>query len=223
MKIRNALLALALSCATIPVAHATFQVGLVNGDFELPVIPASPGIVDYSIGSPPPAEFGWQLASGALDLTSYWQAASGHQSLDLTGDWGSDPGVIYQDFAFSHAGNWAISFGLSANPDSPYPDFPTDRTIEIDFGTAGGSLSSLGTWTVSAIGNSWANMNWVTFTTPTINVQDAVVYRLEISSLSPSPYGPVLDNVQLVTVPEPTAMVLAGLGAGALMILRRRG
>jgi hypothetical protein len=32
----------------------------------------------------------------------------------------------------------------------------------------------------------------------------------------------VLDNVQLVTVPEPTAMVLAGLGAGALMILRRR-
>ena len=31
MKIGNALLALALSCAAIPVAHAT---GLVNGDFN---------------------------------------------------------------------------------------------------------------------------------------------------------------------------------------------
>ena len=223
MKIRNALLVLALCSTTIPGAYAT---GLVNGDFESPVIPPSlpVGIVDYTTSSPPPAAFGWQLASGALDLTAgtYWQPASGQQSLDLTGDWGSDPGVIYQDFTFSHGGNWAISFCMSANPDSPYPDFPTDRTIEVDFGAAGGSLGSLGTWTVSAIGRTRANMNWVTFTTPTIAVQDSVVYRLEFSSLSPAPYGPVLDNVQLVSVPEPSLVALVGPGAIALMSLHRR-
>ncbi|HTY88166.1 MAG TPA: PEP-CTERM sorting domain-containing protein [Candidatus Acidoferrum sp.] len=223
MKIRNYLLTLALYSTIVPIVQAT---GLVNGDFELPVVPPSlpVGIVDYTTSSPPPASFGWQLASGALDLTAgtYWQPASGQQSLDMTGDWGSDPGVIYQDFTFSHAGAWAISFCLSANPDSPYPDFPTDRTLQVSFGTPGGSLSSLGTWTVSAIGRTRANMNWVTFTTPTINVQDSVVYRLEFSSLSPAPYGPVLDNVQLVSVPEPTVVALTVLGAVALLSGRRR-
>lgn len=65
-------------------------------------------------------------------------------------------------------------------------------------------------------------MDWVTFTTPAITVQGSVVYRLEFSSLSPAPYGPVLDNVQLVAVPEPSTVALAGIGAAALMSLRRR-
>ncbi len=218
MKTRSPLLACALSFASLSVAQAT---GLVNGSFESPVLGPSVTVgIDYTIASPPPAAFGWQLASGAIDLLgTYWQAASGVQSVDMNGDFGSDPGVIYQDFSFSHAGTWAISFSLSANPDSPSP---ANRSIRIDFGTSGGSLNSLGTWTVSVDGKTHANMGWATFTTPTITVQDAVVYRLEFSSLSPAPYGPALDNVQLVAVPEPSTMALAGLGAAALMSLRRR-
>jgi hypothetical protein len=223
MQIRSVLFALVLGCIATPLARAT---GLVNGDFESPVVPSSlpVGIVDYTTGSPPPASFGWQLASGAIDLTagSYWQPASGQQSLDLCGDWGSAPGVIYQDFTFSQGGNWAITFSMSANPDSPYPDFPNDRIIQVSFGTPGSSLGSLGAWMVSALGKTRENMDWVTFTTPMITVQDWVFYRLEFSSLSPAPYGPVLDNVQLVAVPEPSTAVLAGLGAVVVMNLRRR-
>jgi hypothetical protein len=217
MKFRNIQFALMLFPITVSVANA---VGLINGDFELPVIPSYPGIVDYTTGNPPPAAFGWQLASGAIDLTAgtYWQPASGQQSLDMCGDWGSDPGVIYQDLTFSHAGEWAIMFCMSANPDSPYPDFPTDRSIRVDFGTPGGSMNILGTWTLSANGRSRDNMDWVTFTTPIFAVQDSVIYRLQFASLTPAPYGPVLDNVQLVSVvPEPSAVALIGIGALAIL------
>jgi hypothetical protein len=56
-------------------------------------------------------------------------------------------------------------------------------------------------------------------TTPTINVQDSVLYRLQFTSLNPlSSYGPALDNVQLVQVPEPCTLSL--LGAGLMLVYR---
>ena len=60
-------------------------------------------------------------------------------------------------------------------------------------------------------------MQWITFTTPAVNVQASQLYRMQFTSLNPlSSYGPALDNVQLIQVPEPGALSLLGVALAGL-------
>jgi hypothetical protein len=201
------------------ITAAPLGAGIINGSFETPV--TVPGGTTFFSTSPPVTGFGWVVASGSIDLLqTYWQTADGIQSVDLDGE---SQGAIYQDFTFDSSGSWAIRFAMSANP-----DFSGDKSVRVDFGPASGSLTTLGTYTLSSNGRTLNNMQWVTTTTPTITAQAGVTYRLEFTSLTPGAYGPALDNVQLVTVPEPGSVSLLALasllvGMKALPRIRKKG
>ena len=125
---RNALIvSLLLSGLTFEIANAN---GLLNGDFETPV-------TDGANYATPPEGFGWQLVPGTdFDLMrTYWQPSTGAQSLDLNG---FTAGSIYQDFSFDYSGYWNISYDLSAAPSGP-----SSKTVQVDFGLAGGPLTTL--------------------------------------------------------------------------------
>jgi len=204
---------LALS-AWLTVSSAS-AAGLINSSFETPPVTLAQ---NFSVA---PAGFGWTIASGNLDLYStYWQASSGNQSIDLNG---SVACSIYQDFTFSSSQTWAISFDLSANPDAGTRGDGLGtgiKNMRVDFGTPG-QMTTLGTYGVDAAPRSINNMQWVTFTTPEVLVSDSVVYRLQFTSIVSGVGGPALDNVQLQVVPEPSAVALLCSGLIGFFVLGR--
>jgi hypothetical protein len=127
--------------------------------------------------------------------------------LDLNGD---QPGTIYQDFTFPTAGLWAIKFDMSANPGDINIQV-NDKTLRVDFGAAGGPLAGVLTNTVSNIGRSHFDMQYVEMTTPTFSVDATTTYRLAFTSLTGDTGGPVIDNVRIVAVPEPSPLALITL------------
>lgn len=200
------ILTIALLILTSTHSNAT---GLVNPSFEIPAIPNP----DPWIGlSGAPAGFGWVISSGNVEVISdtLWSPSHGHQSLDLNG---TEPGSIYQDFTFPSAGLWAIKFDMSANPGDINIQV-NDKTLRVDFGVAGGSLTAMLTNTVSNIGRSHFNMQYVEVTAPTISVDATTTYRLSFTSLTGDTGGPVIDNVRIVAVPEPSPLALVTLTLG---------
>jgi hypothetical protein len=185
---------------------ATYGAGLINGDFEIPVVPLGYG--GYT-GNPPLPGFGWQVGSGNIDLVrTLWQPASGAQSIDLNGDqmpFGQH-GSIYQDFTFPQSGVWQVAFAMSVNPDSPDP-----RSMRVSFGETGGGIYTLGNYSLQRGTRTYSNMQWIEVTTPVISVLEGVLYRLDFNSLeSYTDWGIALDNIRLIQVPEP--------GTGALLL-----
>jgi hypothetical protein len=183
--------------------------GLLNGDFETPVINRD----GQNYATPPPG-FGWQLVSGTdFDLLgTHWQPSSGAQSIDLNG---FTSGSLYQDFTFGTSGIWAIKYDLSASPTGP-----SSKTVRVDFGLAAGPLTTLGTYTIDATTRTPSNMQWLSFA-PQVTVLGSSTYRLEFTSLTPGADGPALDNVSLAIVPEPCTTAILGLGGFALLLSRR--
>lgn len=182
----------------------SYGAGLINGSFETPIA-AEP----FSTLSGSPAGFGWTISSGDVDLIrdTIWSSSDGHQSLDLNG---YGPASIYQDFTFPSAGIWAIKFDMSANP---VPDWwqQGDKTLRVDFGTSGEGLTPLGTYTESNIGRSYFNMQYVEYTTPSFIGDSTTTYRLRFTSLTGDTGGPVIDNVRIVAVPEPSPATLIAI------------
>jgi hypothetical protein len=212
MKITRTLLSLVLPCITLSAASGA---GLLNGDFETPIVP---GMAAYYTSAP--AGFLWTVVPGTgIDhVRTFWQASSGAQSVDLNG---FSPGSIYQDFNFSTAGNWDVKFDLSANPD---PGEAGIKTVRVDFGVAGGPLTTLGTFTSNSAGKTLSNMQWLTVTTPDFSVDTSTLYRLEFTSLTPGASGPAIDNVRAVVVPEPSSLALlcGGLVFGLLKVRKSK-
>jgi hypothetical protein len=201
------------------VAAGTLIIGLiaapgaafVNGDFESPNV-GNQGAYYNST----PSGFGWTLASGDIDLLGpgKWQPSHGNQSLDLNG---FGPGTIFQDFTFASGGQWNILFDLSGNP-----EIPGIKTVRVSFGPTGGSLTSLGTFSVDSNTNTFANMNWKTITSSDLNILNGQSYRLQFESLTSGAAGPALDNVRLQIVPEPTTISMVVGSIFCFAAARRR-
>ena len=189
MKLNPILFSILIASATISTANAALYT-LANGDFETPVEPN--GLGGYN-GTPALAGFAWQIGSGDIDISrTYWQPASGAQSIDLNG---TAAGSIYQDFTFSAAGSWTVMFAMSANPDSA-----ATKTLNVSFGPVGGLMNSLGNYAITPGTRTHSDMQWVSITTPSFSAQDSVTYRLSFTSLIAGLQGPALDNVQLLQV-----------------------
>lgn len=204
--------ALNLALFSLGIANFTANAtGLVNGSFETPhlSVPWQPYVTTPG--------FGWTVTSGDIDLIgSNWQASDGQQSIDING---FVAGSIYQDFTFPTSGLYVIKFDLSANPD---PTQPGVKPLRLDFGNTAGPLSSLGNYGLSNVGRTHANMQYIEYTTATLNVSDAATYRMQFTALIDGNCGAVLDNVRIVAVPEPNVLAICWSALAVLWGLKRK-
>lgn len=180
--------------------HASAQ-NLLNGGFELPVQTDPQGFTTLGVGMNPPG-FAWTISSGNVDLVGdYFPAAEGNQCLDLTG---YIAGSIYQDVTFGEGGIYRVMFQFSGNP----VDLPTVKEMRVDFGPAAGILQTLGIFSFDTTGWTSSDLGWRQEQTPDFPVIAGVDYRLQFTSLVSGSYGPLLDDIRIVAVPEPDAGAL---------------
>ncbi len=180
----------------------------------------------------PPDSFtipGWMVTAGSVDYVgSYWQAAHGQRTVDLNGL--NAQGTIQQSFSTVPGVRYLVTFALAGNPDpivwgdmSP-PRLTTVRSWVSDGATVFAFADFdyvINTVTRSAMG--WIYQSW-TFTalsnTTTLGFTSLDSYAHPVLGIS---FGPALDDVSVVAIPEPAPLILAGFGLVAVGFLRCRG
>ena len=191
-------------------AHAApFQ----NGSFETGPTPG--GYVTLTAGDTQIT--GWTVTGDSVDyIGSYWPAADGSRSLDLSGNAG---GGVAQAFDTVAGRTYRVGFALAGNPDCA----PTVKTVQVQ-ATGAPSVNYLFDTTNSSLSNmGWAAQTYTfTATGPTTT--------LAFASQDNTGCGPALDNVavnDITPAPVPALSTwgllgLAGLLGFAAMRGRRR-
>jgi len=184
---------------------------ILNGSFEDSSI--NPGIF-HTLGPGSTLINHWTVTGGTVDyIGTYWQAADGSRSLDLSGN--QRGGIaISQSIQTVIGKNYFLSFAMAGNPD----DVQGVKSLTVTIGPP----STPGTFTFNSTGHSRANMGWTTkglyFTAGSTSTS------IKFVSNTPGYYGPALDKVSLVAVPEPATMAMSGTAFVVVtgMVLRRR-
>jgi choice-of-anchor C domain-containing protein len=154
-----------------------------NGSFEAGT---NPGVsVQLSSGDSTTIT-GWTVSAGTIDyMGTYWQAADGVRSIDLSG---SGPGAVRQTFATTVGGTYKVTFSMAGNPAGG----PGMKTM-----TAGvGGTPAAFTYEIPGVNPpTLADMRWVTksFTF----TATAATTTLTFTSTTSSAFGPALDNVKV--------------------------
>jgi hypothetical protein len=173
---------------------------LVNGSFESPVI--TTGFYQTVVGPDSTTIPGWTVGLTSVDLVqgAIW-AHAGIQGVDMAGTPG--PGSLTQTVATIPGQLYQLSFWVSSNG-GPFAD---SLTVKWD----GGTLATLSTpaqthWNGYEFNVTGTGSDTVSFATPIT-----------------TDFGPLLDDVSLVSIPEPATLTL--IGSGLLLIglrIRRR-
>ena len=180
---------------------------LVNGSFE-----SYGGSGNSNIGA---GLTGWTIGSaGGIDIVFstgvepyYWQAADGDVSLSLAY---FGPDSVTQTVTTTPGQTYQLTFSMAAEI---YGGDPT-RTMDVLWNNTVVSSPSF-----QYTGQGPGNMGWAEFS---LNVVGTGTDTLRFLATSDGPYGPTLDNVSLVAVPEPTAISLVALGLIGFGLSKRR-
>eukprot|EP01088_Endostelium_zonatum_P001554 TRINITY_DN1185_c0_g1_i1.p1 TRINITY_DN1185_c0_g1~~TRINITY_DN1185_c0_g1_i1.p1 ORF type:complete len:1635 (-),score=388.23 TRINITY_DN1185_c0_g1_i1:75-4979(-) len=179
---------------------------VANGDFEvlafknnLPWSLLYPGSVGLT---------NWNVFSGTIEVVTdkLWPAASGKNSLDLTGQFA--PGTIRQALNLPGGYPWTLSFAMAGNPGTP----PQTKAMQVTIYRGTTRMTPLitrnYTWTTTAA-DTLRSMNWKTQTMDFSTSSDVSEYLLEFKSLTDGVNGIALDAVsicspQVMTYPPTT-------------------
>src|SRR3954454_3059009 len=173
---------------------------VADGDFETPPSgDQTTYVVDDTFGP-------WAVAFGDVQqIGGFWDPASGMQSMDLNGD---HLGGIYQDIATTPGATYMLTFFMAGNPDQQgvkqmnvlWDGALVDQPMFDSTGHA-----------------RYGEMGWAMHT-DTVQATKPLT-RLEFDSVSPAtPYGPALDNVQVVLTQAPAGSIpIDGLARGRVI------
>ena len=198
------MITLALSLVTANTGFA--QNLLVNGSFEDGIL-SNPSFFD-SLPAGSNHIFGWTIGENGVDYNgTYWQAADGSRSIDLDSSSALGPGPyngsISQNFATTVGDSYLVTFDLAGNPEG----LPILKGM---LATAG-SYSQV--FTFINDGQTRADMGYVhdsfQFTANSTST------TLTFASLSGTGYGPVIDYVSAIAIPETSSLLLAAMGLAA--------
>jgi choice-of-anchor C domain-containing protein len=198
---------LALLAASCAVATSAGAATFTNGSFELGVDPGS-SFVTLANGST--GVTGWVVGGDSIDyISNYWQAEDGSRSIDLSG---LANGSIAQTFDTVAGQTYAVNFFLAGNPDG-------GTGAKLAILSANGGQQQSDTFTVTG-SDSHSNMGWTAYSYGFTATGPSTT--LSFASATGTPYGPALDNVSVVAVPEPASWALMILGFGGLGAVLRR-
>jgi hypothetical protein len=133
------------------------------------------------------------------------------RSVDLSQ---GNAGSVSQTIATTAGQTYKVFFSLSGNPDGGLGQ-------KVAVTSVSGSIPDIETYTVGPANNR-ANMLWQRYSY-TFTAFDTTS-DLTFASATRTPYGPVLDNVSIVAVPEPEtwAMLIVGMGLVGISARSRR-
>jgi choice-of-anchor C domain-containing protein len=216
--------ALALSFLATSAADANL---IVNGSFEEGIGMPAPGA--FSEKFPINTDItGWTVVttSGVLDSidwvdSGFWLASDGQLSIDLSGQ---NAGSIETVFSTTIGVKYLLEFDLAGNFAGPDCCPPSDLIRSLRVAVAGAApvfdFDVTGkNWTGPGVGDA-LDMGWVQ---PSLEfVATDTTTTLRFTSLEESAYGPVIDNVSVTVVPEPSTLVLVLFGLIAISSSRCR-
>ena len=136
----------------------------------------------------------WSVTGNAVDHIAprFWEAAQGGQSVDLNE---CAPATVSQRVTTAPGDHYQLCFALSGNPGGP----PTTKRLEVIW-----EGKVMETVEFDAGSTSREHMGW-TYHRIVVRASghDAV---LSFHSVTPGCYGPVIDRVTLVRLPDPVAL-----------------
>jgi choice-of-anchor C domain-containing protein len=182
-----------------------------NGSFEGLSDPGYSTVTTSLPGSP---ISGWTV-TGSIDwINTYWKAEDGKDSIDLLGN---SSGTIAQTLNTVANKEYKLTYWLSGNPDL------TSTSIRNGVVTIGSTPTDF-SYTLSST-NSLSNMNWTEqtlFFTATAN--STLLQFASTATGNNCCWGPAIDNVSVVPVPEPStwAMMILGFAGIGFLAYRRR-
>ena len=191
---------------------------LTNGSFE--DNPPPGGCVAGTTTLP-----GWTVGAGNIDIDSAScsgiAAADGTYWVDLTGSFGAGAGAISQSVA-THAGDtYTLGFYFGGNPQWHCLPYPNDGPIKAMTATVNGAV--VGSYSVDTSASSCNNPGW---TYETVNFTAAAAQTTvgfdSLNGAGGTTFGPLLDGVTVVDVPEPALVSLMTASLVGLLMRRRR-
>ena len=195
--------------AVVNLSAQSIQPGsiLVNGSFE-----TYGGSGNSNIGQ---GLQGWTIGNaGGIDIVFstgvvpyYWQAADGNVSLSLAY---FGPDSVTQTVTTQPGKTYQLTFSMAAE----IYGGPATRTMNVLWNNTVISSPSF-----QYTGQDPNNMGWTEFS---LNVVGTGTDTLSFLATSAGPYGPALDNVSLVLVPEPTPVSRLALGLIGFGLSKRR-
>uniref|UniRef100_A0A7C4KIK9 Choice-of-anchor C family protein n=1 Tax=Anaerolinea thermolimosa TaxID=229919 RepID=A0A7C4KIK9_9CHLR len=155
---------------------------------------------------------GWSVVSADIDyIGSFWSAADGVRSIDLSGNIGS-AGAIQQTFATSAGATYYITFSLAGNPSGS----PTIKTVQVSASPCAGCSPQ--NFTFDTTGRSLASMGWVDATYSFLATGASTT--ITFTSLDSTGYGPAIDNVRAsYTPPPPPPITSTGANLNVMLSL----
>ena len=163
----------------------TSNAAVSNGSFEEPVVH-----VPYQVFSTGESIGGWVVEAGTIEIVgTYWPAAAGRQSVDLSGIFDLI-GTIYQDIPTIPGQDYTVRFAFAGNPED-------GATKQMKVFWNNGEIADL---TVDTAGRSLTDMGWTYYSYKV--TATSTMSRLTFQSLTLTFLGPVIDDVSVTPLAD---------------------
>jgi choice-of-anchor C domain-containing protein len=206
---------LAMAMLVLAAGQAKADNLIINGDFSAPDAATLPnnGSVYKFIYAGDPSLTGWTVTNGSVETdltvpTFGAPTASGNpQNLDLDGN---SAGTITQSFATTAGQTYSLAFNYSDNPYGP----GAAATVSV-------TGSSLTPFVITHSDAAYGSLDWQHVQETFVATSSSATLTFASNDAPSNTTGILLDNVSVAGVPEPSSIVLLGVGGVGLALIAR--